>query len=295
MRNIQVIILLLILAMATTCQQKPQQQEEEQSPAITEEGKADFKRIMPNFPSAAEYAGIIQSTGAEFTPRILTDPDLAGQYAENKEKAAAMLGMYMYDLGYCAAYQKSSYTDEYFMAAQTLAKSLGGEKGFLEMLMNRYHENINANDSVKAYFKEAYQHAVQEFGESENEREYLRTIFLAGFYIEGLHNTLQVINTYPKDELPSEQAKVLLMPIIRSVLKQEDNIYNLSKMLDEKVFELDNDMEYQNAFAKLNDTYQKLNVDQLISENRLEEIINNDVLQQLISEVESIRNKIISI
>jgi hypothetical protein len=294
MKTINILLIFTILAFGISCQQKTQQQEEE-TPAVTEEERADFKRIMPNFPSAAEFSAIIQSTGAEFTPSILTDPSLADQYTKTKEKSAAMLGMYMYDLGYCAAFQRSSYTEEYFIAAQMLAQNLGGEKGFLEMIMNRYEENINANDSVKAYFRETYQHAVQEFGSSEEEREYLRTIFLAGFYIEGLNNMLQVINTYPRDVLPDEQATLILMPIIRAVLRQKDNVYNLSKMLDEKVFELDRDVEYQNAFAQLNDTYEKLNVDQLLAENRIQEILNDDVLQELITRVDEIRDRILSV
>jgi hypothetical protein len=294
MKTINILLIFTILAFSISCQQKTQQQEEE-TPAVTEEGRADFRRVMPNFPSAAEFSAIIQSTGADFTPSILTDPTMADQYTQSKEKSAAMLGMYMYDLGYCAAFQKSSYTEEYFNAARTLAQNLGGEKGFLEMIMDRYKENINANDSVKAYFEETYKHAVQEFGESEGEREYLRTIFLAGFYVEGLNNLLQVINTYPRDVLPDEQATLILMPIIRAVLGQKDNVYNLSRMLDEKVFDLDNDVEYQNAFAQLNDTYDKLNVDQLTAENRVQEILNDDTLQELITRVDAIRDRIIEV
>jgi hypothetical protein len=161
--------------------------------------------------------------------------------------------------------------------------------------MNRYKENINANDSVKAYFQETYKHATQSLGKSPEEQEYLRTIFLAGFYVEGLNNLLQVINTYPRDELSNEEATLVLMPVIRGVLKQKDNVYNLSRMLDEKIFELDNDVEYQNAFSQLNDTYQRMNVDQLIAENRLQEILNNETLQELITRVDEIRNKILEV
>ncbi len=294
MKRIQLSLILVLLVIGFSCQQKSEQQEGQTS-EIKEEGQADFKKIMPNFPSAAEFAAIIQSTGADFNPDILTDPSVADQYTTTKEKSAAMLGMYMYDLGYCVAFQKPEFTEKYYNAALSMAQYLGAEKGFLEILMNRYEENINANDSVKAYFKEAYQHAVQTFGTSEEEREYLRTIFLAGFYLEGLNNMLQVINTYPRDVLDNEQATLILMPIIKAVLRQKDNIYNLSRMLDEKVFELDNDVEYQNAFSQLNDTYEKLNVDQLIAENRIQEILNNETLQALITRVDEIRDRILKV
>jgi len=294
MKAVNILLIFTILAMGISCQQKTQK-EEEQTSEIKDEGRADFRKVMPNFPSAAEFSAIIQSTGADFNPDILTDPSVADHYTSTKEKSAAMLGMYMYDLGYCVAFRKPDYTEKYYNAALSLAQFLGAEKGFLEMLMERYEENINANDSVKAYFKEAYQHAVQTFGTSEQEREYLRTIFLAGFYIEGLNNMLQVINTYPRDILDNEQAVLILMPIIKAVLRQKDNIYNLSRMLDEKVFELDNDVEYQNAFSQLNETYLKLNVDQLIEENRLQEILNNETLQALITRVDEIRDKILKV
>ena len=294
MKTINILCLICLFTFYISCQQKPDQQEGEQTTAITDEARADFRKVMPNFPSAAEFSAQLQAAGVEFDPAILTNPDKAGQYAETNEKAAAMLGAYMYDLGYCAAFQKSSYTGEYFKAAQLLAQDLGGEKGFLEMLMNRYKENINSNDSLKAYFRETYNHASQKLGESPKEQEYLKTIFLAGFYIEGLHNLLQVINTYPADELSSEQAKVVLTPLIRAVLRQKDNVYNLSRMLDEKVFELDNDIEYQNAFSELNDLYNRLNVDQLIAENQIGKVLNNEVLQEMIRSVNNIRDRMIT-
>lgn len=292
MKTIHKLLIFTILIFGISCQQKTQQKEE-QSSAVTEDGKADFKKILPNFPSAAEFSAIVQSTGADFNPDILTDPSMVDQYKSTKEKSAAMLGMYMYDVGYCVAFQKPEYTEKYYDAALSLAQFLGAEKAFLEMLMKRYEDNINANDSIKAYFKEAYQQAVQDIGGSDQEREYLRTIFLAGFYIEGLNNMLQVINTYPRDVLDNEQATLILMPIIRAVLNQKENIYNLSKMLDEKVFELDNDVEYQNAFSQLNELYNKLNVDQLLAENQLQKILNNETLEALISRVDEIRDKII--
>jgi len=294
MKTINILLIFTILAFGISCQQKTEQQEE-QTPAVSEEGQADFNKVMPNFPSAAEFSAIIQSTGADFNPEILTDPSVANQYTKTREKSAAILGMYMYDLGYCVAFQKPEYTEQFYNAAHVLAKNLGAEKRFLDMIMSRYEDNINANDSVKAYFRETYQHAIEEFGESEEEKQYLRTIFLAGFYVEGLNNLLQVINTYPRDVLPDEQATLILMPIIRAVLGQKENVYNLSRMLDEKVFDLDNDVEYQNAFAQLNDTYEKLNVDQLIAENRVQEILNDDVLQELITRVDAIRDRIVDV
>lgn len=295
MKTINFLLIFCCFAVGISCQQKPEQQAEEQTPVVTENARADFKKVMPNFPSAAEFSAQLQAAGVDFNPAILTDPDKAEQYATVNEKSAAMLGAYMYDLGYCAAFKKSSYTQEYFKAAQLLAQKLGGEKGFLEMLMDRYQDNINQNDSIKAYFEETYKHAVQHLGETSNQQEYLRTIFLAGFYIEGLHNLLQVINTYPMDVLSPDQAKVMLTPVINSVLRQKDNVYNLSLMLNEKVFELDNDIEYQNAFSQLNDLYSRLNVDQLIAENRVHEVMNNDVLQEMITKVNEIRNRLVTV
>ncbi|GAG76246.1 unnamed protein product, partial [marine sediment metagenome] len=67
-----------------------------------------------------------------------------------------------------------------------MSLQLGIEKSFMEVMMTRYKENIDANDSLKAYFKDTYSKAAEELGSSEEERTYYRSIFLAGFYIEGL-------------------------------------------------------------------------------------------------------------
>ena len=108
--------------------------------------KEEALKIMPNLPSPNEYAAILQSTGADFNPLILNDVSKMSGYLGEPEKAMANMGVYFFDLGYCVAYNEREYLDKYYNVCYDMAKELGVEKRFLEVIMGRYHENIDKND-----------------------------------------------------------------------------------------------------------------------------------------------------
>jgi hypothetical protein len=163
----------------------------------------------------------------------------------------------------------------------------------MEIMMVRFEENIEQNDSLKAYFQETYRKASSMVGASEQEKEYYRAIFLAGFYIEGLYNMLQMIDTYPKDILTDDQRYLILMPLAKGVLAQEDNIKTLAEMLEIDYTDADDDEYYATSFRNLINTYEKLDVDDKIANNQGAELLNDEVMIQLTAEVDAIRSQIV--
>ena len=289
-RSILLLFTVFLLTFACTTKEA---KEDEQITEETETLKKDARKIMPNLPSPNEYAAILHSTGAEFNPMILNPPENLPGYLGGREKAVANLGVYFFDLGYCVAFQDREYVDKYYDVSHNLAIELGIEKSFMEVMMSRYKENIEANDSLKAYFRDTYRKAAEELGTNENESTYYRTIFLAGFYIEGLYNMLEMIESYPKDILPDDQRFVILMPLVKSVLSQKDNVKKLADMLEINVKGDDNDEYYAKAFMDLIDTYYRLDVDDKIANNQGAELLNDGVMLELMSKVDMIRSEVV--
>jgi len=287
--------LLLILAISvmifacTSRDAKEKAQIEEDTKPLQEAAQ----KIMPNLPPPNEYAAILNSTGAEFNPLILNDVANMPGYLGRMEKSVANLGVYFFDLGYCVAYQERENVDKYYDVCHNLSIELGIEKNFMELIMIRFEENLEKNDSLKAYFKDAYRKASNDLGGDENERSYYRAIFLAGFYIEGLYNMLEVIESYPKDILPDDQRFVILMPLAKSVLAQEKNMKTLAEMLEIDYTDADDDEYYTTAFRDLINTYERLNVDDKIANNQGAELLNDEVMIELMAKVDMIRSKIV--
>lgn len=251
------------------------------------------QNLMPNLPPPNEYAAILHSTGAEFNPLILNDVDNMPGYLDRREKAVANLGVYFFDLGYSVAYQQRDYVDKYYDVCHKLAIELGIEKSFMEVIMLRFEENIDKNDSLKAYFRQSYRKASNSIGATEAEKSYYRTIFLAGFYIEGLYNMLEKIESYPKDILPDDQRFLILMPLARRILAQEKNLKTLAEMLELDYTDADNDEYYATSLRNLINTYEKLEVDDKIANNQGAELLNDAVMIELMAQVDAIRSNIV--
>jgi hypothetical protein len=293
MKISNLLLMLFVAVLIFSCTSKKDTKQEAQIEEDTKPLSDAAERIMPNLPPPNEYAAILHSTGAEFNPLILSDVDNMQGYLGNMEKSLANLGVYFFDLGYCVAYGERQHVDKYYDVCHNMAIEIGAEKQFMAIVMTRFKENIEQNDSIKAYFREAYNKATNVSGSSEEENAYYRTIFLAGFYIEGLFNMLETIESYPKDILPDDQRFVILMPLAKSVLAQEKNLKNLAEMLEIDYTDNDDDEYYATAFRDLISTYQKLDVDEAIAQNKGQELLNDEVMIELMSKVDVIRSQII--
>lgn len=292
MKISNVLLILAVSSLIFACQSRDSKQKAEIE-EDTEPLQEAAARIMPNLPPPNEYAAILQSTGAEFNPLILNDVENMNGYLGSKEKAMANLGVYFFDLGYSVAYREKEYVDKYYDVCHNLAIELGVEKGFLEVIMVRFDENIENNDSLKAYFSDAYKKASSDVGASEAERDYYRTLFLAGFYIEGLHNMLETIESYPQDIVPDDTRFVILMPLASAVLRQEEHIKTLAEMLEIDYTNADDDEYYAKAFRDLIDTYERLDVEDKIANDQGGELLTDEVMIELMSQVDMIRSQVV--
>lgn len=289
------LIVLAGLIILFSCQKKVEETTTEApvAPSFENERKAFFNSLL----TPGDAAARLQATGAEFNANLLNDPGNFGTYANNEVKAAANLGVYLADLNYAIAYKQSSHVKEIFPAAHALSKSVGIEQGILDFLMKRYNDNLAKNDSVKAVVDDLYSRATRDI--EGTDREKLVGIAMSAYQIENLHLALGLIRSYPKDLLPTDARTQILVPLFRAVLDQRNNveiIYGFLKSISDpsNPEQNPNYPYYAQAFEELIGVYKRLNVDEMIANNKGVELMNDATVAELGSKVDAIRSKIIT-
>ncbi|HTF18016.1 MAG TPA: hypothetical protein VK658_08090 [Chryseolinea sp.] len=295
----QIVFILLLGSAAVSCQKSKETVDSTASADSVEASAFTAERdaFFSNLTAPAEAAAQIQLSAAEFSPKLMNDPKLFTQYANNEVKAAANLGVYLSDLNYSIAYKQSATTKEYFSAVHELSKAIGGEAATLEFLKKRYNDNIAQNDSVKTVLNDLVKKSVGNLQGTEKER--LAGITMGSYQIENLHLALGTLQSYPKDILPSDARQVILIPLFKMVLEQQRNvedIYNFLKSVSDpqNPDQNPNYPYYAKAFEELIGIYRKLDVDEKIANNQGAELMNDAVVQELSEKVNAIRNKIVS-
>jgi len=288
MRFIKLCVVLLSVA-TISCQKKSTSEAE--SPA------ADFAvvrdAIFAKMITPGEASAKLKSIGADFNPALLSDAAKFSNYSTSENKTAVNLGIYLSDLNYCIAYQQKDAIKSYFKASLELAKTLGAKKEMLDFITTRYEKNIDQNDSVKSYLAKLDEGAVSFLKDTDRER--MAGFTLSAYYIENLHIALGIIETYPKDILPSDARTVILVPAFQLVLSQKESVKTIYNYLKATAKEDNpNYMYYKNALEELIATYDKLNVEEKIKNNQVNELLTDEVIKELSEKVNKIRDKAIS-
>ena len=132
------------------------------------------------------------------------------------------------------------------------------------------------------------------------EKERLLGVTMAAYQIETLHLCLGIIETYPKDVLPQDVLIQVLTPLFKLVLGQQRSIEIIHTYLRTLRDPSDpnrtpNFAYYDQVFYELIGVYERLNVQDAIANNRVSELLNDDVVNELSEKVSAIRYEIVSI
>jgi len=95
-----------------------------------------------------------------------------------------------------------------------------------------------------------------------------------------------VIFSYPKDNLPDDARTAIPVPLFKMVLEQKQNVETIYGFLLSIADPSDPEKQpnytyYSTAFQELIDIYGRLNVDEMIANNRGAELLNDAVVQEL--------------
>jgi hypothetical protein len=256
LRNVIPILLSAILL--CSCQRGKQQADTRQSITF-EAARSNFFNGLVN---PSEVARELQAAYHEFHAELMADPKMYSHYAANEVTAAANLGIYLSDLNYSVAYSQTELTKDYFEAAYELSRAAGIEKGVLEFLNTRYHENLSKNDSVKAVVNDLLAKSTRGFQGTQRER--MAGIAMAAYQIENLHFALALVQLHPEAQSnPEKSLSVMILNQRRNV----ETIYNFLKAYSDPLDPNKNPNYpyYANALLELLEVYRK--VDEGVDKN----------------------------
>lgn len=251
--------------------------------------KDQIEHVAYSIPSPSEIPYMLQATGAEFNQSLINDRGNASSYTTRSDKAALNLGVYVADIGYLTSYDKTQEAIDYLTVCKTLADNLGLVGTFDSELGQQFEQNISNKDSLAHLLDRTIKQA-EGFLIDDN-RNKLASLIVTGSFVEGLYISTGLIKTYPKDILPEDSRNLVLTPLMRVVLEQKKAVSELVQMLSavEQEDIIPNILE---DLKKLETTYQKLNIEEQIKNNRADLVLSDQNLEGITQMVEKIRKEI---
>ena len=200
------------------------------------------------------------------------------------------LGVYAADIGYLSSYDKSQEAIDYLNSCKTLADNLGVIGSFDVEILKRFEASISNKDSLSYLLDQAIKKT--EMFLKDDSRNKLSSLVIAGSFIEGLHISTGLINSYPKNLLPDDNRIQVLTPLMRVVLQQKVSVGELLKML-QTVEQTEPVVAIVTDLAALDKAYAALNIEEQIKNNRGDLVLSDKNLQEISVIVERLRAGII--
>lgn len=250
--------------------------------------KKQIEEVVYNIPSPSEIPYLLQATGAEFNESLLNNRQKVDQYTTRNDKAALNLGVYVADIGYLTSYDKTQQAIDYLNSCKTLADNLGLIGTFDSELGKQFEANISNKDSLAHLLDRTIKQA-EAFLVDDN-RNKMASLIVTGSFIEGLYISTGLIKSYPKNLLPEDSRNLVLTPLMRVVLEQKKAVSELLKMLtnlkDEELKPIIADLQ------QLDTTYQGLNIEEQIKNNRADLVLSDKNLEGITNIVDKLRKDI---
>ncbi len=259
--------------------------------AAKEELKQKIEEVTYQIPSPTEVPYLIEATGADFNGSLINDNTIADKYMTTSSKAAACLGVYASDVAYLSSYEKTQESIDYLQTIKKLAEHLGVVSAVDEVVLKRFENNIDSKDSLEVLINEAVDN-VDKYLKDE-ERNKVAALVTAGSFVEGLYISTTLVQTYPKDLLPQEQRNLILTPVIRIILDQQQGIEETIKLL--KSVEQDDEVkQLVTDFESILASYKKLNMAEKIKNNQADLMLSDETLKDITDQVSKIRARLIA-
>jgi len=252
--------------------------------------RSTIEDVIYNIPSPTEIPYLIQQTGAEFNQGLLNSRDKVDQYTNRTDKASLNLGVYTADIGYLTSYDKTQEAIEYLNACKTLADYLGVIGTFDIEILKRFEANISNKDSLASLLNESIKQTEKFLKDDTRSKQ--AALVVAGSFVEGLHISTGLVNSYPKDILPTDARNIILTPVIQVILNQKKSVSELLKMLS-AVEQTDPVSGMVRDLKELEEAYEALDIDEKIKNNRADMVLSDKNLETISAVVAKMRKSIV--
>ena len=252
--------------------------------------KKQIQDVVYEIPPPSEIPFLLQATDAEFNEGLINQESKADQYSSGNDKASLNLGVYATDVGYLVSYDKVQEALNYMNSARRLADNIGISGSFDTELIQKFEDNLTAKDSLASLLNGTIA-KTEDYLKNDN-RNKLAALVIAGSFMEGLYISTGLVSSYPKDILPEDERNIVLTPLIDVILKQEEPVGELIKML-ESVDQSGPVSDMVAGLKELQQSYEQLNIEEQIKNNRADLILSDQTLTDITTKVASIRQSIV--
>jgi len=189
----------------------------------------EIDKVIHDMPPPTEVPFLLKETGADFNTNLINSLNKVDGYTSTRDKAALNAGVYATDIGYLSSYEQVENALDYLEACQKLAESIGAGSVFNVNLMSRFEQNLSNPDSLITIVNEVMVSAETNLENSDKLTSVALT--LVGSYIEGMYLATQVIDTYPNDLLPEDAKNLVLQPLVKVILDQEQPLLDVIALM----------------------------------------------------------------
>lgn len=253
--------------------------------------KENVDKVIRDIPSPAEIPYIIKSTGADFNPNIINDYKKYESYTISAKKAAFNLGIYATDIGYLSSYGKTQEALNYMDVCLKLTEAVGAQDAIDFAVLERFEKNLSNPDSLGSIIDQVIANSDNYL--QANDRNNIAALMIGGTFIEALYISTQIIDTYPKDLLPDDLRLQVLSPLVQMIVSQKDALKDVIDLLES----VDDKEEWViatiNSLQELYENYTKFDPMGKIRDGKGNEVLNDEVLSRLTTQVDSIRSNVV--
>ncbi len=251
--------------------------------------KDQIQDVVYNIPSPSEIPYLLEATGAEFNQGLINDRKKADSYATKSDKGALNLGVYAADIGYLSSYGKTQEAIDYLNTTKSIADGLGIVGPFDMEVLKQFEANIANKDSLASLLNRAIQKTDSYL--KDDSRNKLAALMVTGSFVEGLYISTGVIETYPKNLLADDQRNLVLTPLMRVILQQEESVDELLKMLS-TVETNETTTGIVTELTALQASYRALNIEEQIKNNKANMVLSDKNLLDITTIVKRLRKSI---
>ena len=193
-----------------------------------------MNEVIGNLSSPVEMAGLFKSSGAEFTQRILNNPDNVANYVTSFQRALN-LGVFSADLGYINTFDKNNIVVSYLLAVKNLADGIRVGQFFDFNQLSRLATNSANLDSLMEISLTSF-NKMDSYLREQN-RSNVSSLIITGAWIEGLYLSTEIVRESGSKEIAdriAEQKNIInILEIILSNYSTEANFSELLALIQE--------------------------------------------------------------
>lgn len=253
--------------------------------------KENVEKALKDIPSPSEIPYIIQGTGADFNTNIVNPSAKYQSYTISAKKAAFNLGVYATDIGYLSSYGKTQEALQYMDVCLKLTEAIGAKDAIDFNVLERFEKNLSNSDSLAKIIDEVIANSDSYL--MTNDRNNIAALVVGGTFVEALYISTQIISTYPKDMLPDDLRLQVLSPLVTMLSNQKESLKDVIDLLNS----VDNKDEWEiatiNSLQELYDNYTQFDPMGKIQSGKGNEVLNDQVLNRLSIQVDSIRTNVV--